>query len=77
MTENGSRGFFLVRLWRRLVEFLGEVRAEMTKVAWPSRQEIVASTWVVVFAVACVAVWIFVTDRVSSFLMTTLRGLFG
>jgi len=77
MSEKASIGSFFGRIWRSVVDFILEVKAEMMKVAWPSRQESGASTGVVGFAVACVAGWIFVTDRVSSFLMTTLRGLFG
>lgn len=74
MSEKGS-GNFLSRIWLRTIEFILEVKAEMQKVAWPSRQEIVASTWVVIFAVAVVSVWIFIADRASSVLMSTLRGL--
>ncbi len=77
MTEKASTGSFIVRIWRRVVEFILEVKAEMMKVAWPSRQEIVASTWVVIFAVAIVSAWIFIADRASSVLMTALRSILG
>ncbi|MDM7993795.1 MAG: preprotein translocase subunit SecE [Candidatus Fermentibacter sp.] len=74
MTEKASIGSFFARIWRSVVDFILEVKAEMMKVAWPSRQEIVASTWVVIFAVAIVSAWIFVADRASSILMTALRS---
>lgn len=75
MTEKASIGSFFGRIWRSVVDFILEVKAEMMKVAWPSRQEIVASTWVVIFAVAIVSAWIFVADRASSILMTALRSV--
>jgi len=75
MTEKTSKGNFIVRIWRSVVEFVLEVKAEMMKVAWPSRQEIISSTWVVIFAVAIVSAWIFVADRASSLLMTVLRSI--
>jgi len=59
------------------VEFLGEVRAELTKVAWPSRDEAVSSTWVVIGAVVVVAVWIFVIDKITAMTMAGLVRLLG
>ncbi|NLP05098.1 preprotein translocase subunit SecE [Candidatus Fermentibacteria bacterium] len=47
----------------------------MTKVAWPTREEIVASTWVVITGVFFVAVWIFLSDSVSQTVITTLVGI--
>ena len=66
-----------LRLWRTSTEFLGEVRAELTKVVWPSRDEAVSSTWVVIGAVVVVAVWIFVVDQITGIVMTGLIRLFG
>jgi preprotein translocase subunit SecE len=70
-------GFFLVRWIRAAVQFLGEVRAELVKVAWPSRDEIVASTWVVLAAVLVVAIWIFAADKVATLMMSVLMGIFS
>ena len=56
-------------------QFLGEVKAELTKVAWPTKEEVIASTWVVLFAVGVTAVWIFAADQVSGFLVNGLIRL--
>ena len=34
--------------WGRTRTFLDEVRAEMRRVTWPTRAEVIATTWVVV-----------------------------
>jgi len=59
------------------VEFLSEVKAELTKVAWPSRDEAISSTWVVLGAVAVVAAWIFVIDKSTAMIMAGLIRLLG
>ncbi|PIE52675.1 preprotein translocase subunit SecE [Candidatus Fermentibacteria bacterium] len=66
-----------VRWWRSAVVFLGEVKAELTKVAWPGRDEAVASTWVVIGAVVVVAAWIFVVDKLTALVMSGLLRLIG
>jgi preprotein translocase subunit SecE len=47
-----------------LVKFLRDVRVEMSKVTWPTRKDLVQSTWVVIVAVAIAASYIFVLDQV-------------
>lgn len=70
-----GEGNFIVRGVRAAIQFLGEVKAELTKVAWPTKQEVVASTWVVLFAVVITAVWIFAADQFSALLISGLIGL--
>jgi len=72
---DGSSGSFLVRAWKSVAEFIGEVKAELVKVAWPSRREIVSSTWVVIVSCIFVSVWIFAADSASNIVMTTLVGI--
>ncbi len=62
----GGKLGFLSRWAGLAVEFLGEVKAELIKVAWPTKDETIASTWVILAAVAVVSVWIFLTDTISS-----------
>jgi preprotein translocase subunit SecE len=68
-------GNFIVRGIKAAIQFLGEVKAELTKVAWPTKQEVVASTWVVLFAVCITAVWIFAADQFSAILINGLIRL--
>lgn len=72
-----NKGSLPVRWWRTATEFFGEVKAELSKVAWPSRDEAVSSTWVVLGAVVVVAAWIFVIDKVTAIMMAGLIRLLG
>jgi preprotein translocase SecE subunit len=72
-----SDGNIMARAFNGAVRFLGEVKAELAKVAWPSRDEVIASTWVVLAAVGVVGLWIFAADKASSLMMTALVSLFS
>jgi len=43
-------------------EFLHDVRVEMKQVTWPSREDVVATTWVVVATVAFFGVFLWIVD---------------
>ena len=73
--KKAREGNIIVRGLKAAWQFLGEVKAELTKVAWPTRSEVVASTWVVMFAVGITAVWIFASDQVSGMMITGLIRL--
>ncbi|MBU0570648.1 MAG: preprotein translocase subunit SecE [Candidatus Omnitrophica bacterium] len=47
-------------------KFLGQVKAEMGKVAWPSKDELISSTVVVIVATLLLGVFIGVCDLVLS-----------
>jgi preprotein translocase subunit SecE len=47
-------------------QFLRDVRVEMGKVTWPTRSDLVQSTWVVLVAVAIAATYIYFLDSVFS-----------
>ena len=49
---------------RRMTRFLREVRAELKKVAWPSRQEVFTYTVVVLVSVTFVTLFTFALDYV-------------
>ncbi|HQD39185.1 MAG: preprotein translocase subunit SecE [Firmicutes bacterium] len=59
-----------------LVKFLREVRSEMRKVTWLNRDELKTYTWVVIFIVAIVAVFIGAADWVFAKLLGAL-GILG
>jgi preprotein translocase subunit SecE len=52
--------------------YLGEVVAELKKVAWPTRREVINSTIVVLIAVVFMTSLIFLLDYMSSNLVLTL-----
>ena len=49
--------------WKKSVEFLSEVRSEMRKVSFPSRDEVVGTTIVVVVTSFVFAVFLFAADQ--------------
>lgn len=75
--KKDSGGNAIVRAASGTVRFLGEVKAELAKVAWPSRDEVIASTWVVLAAVGVVGLWIFAADKASSLMIIALVSLFS
>ena len=56
-------------------EFLTEVVSELRKVHWPTRQETVAATIVVIVVVFIVSVWLGLVDAAISFLFTRFLGV--
>ena len=48
--------------WNKAKEFLGEVRSEMRKVTFPTRDEVVGTTIVVVVTSVIFAVYLWVAD---------------
>jgi preprotein translocase subunit SecE len=58
----------IAELFNTLKTFLGEVKAELQKCAWPTRQELIGSTMVVVVSVVILGVFVGISD-------TTLMGI--
>jgi preprotein translocase subunit SecE len=48
--------------WNKTKQFLGEVRSEMRKVTFPSRDEVVGTTIVVVVTSVIFAVYLWIAD---------------
>jgi preprotein translocase subunit SecE len=59
-------------MWQKIKEFLKEVRVELSKVTWPTREELRESTIVVVVTVAIISAFTAVVDRVVVQLITTI-----
>jgi preprotein translocase subunit SecE len=49
--------------WHKTVEFLTEVRTEMRKVSFPTRDEVMSTTIVVLITSVVFAVFLFVADQ--------------
>lgn len=49
-----------------VINYLQEVTKEMRKVNWPSRQELISSTGIVIFGTFLIAGYIFGVDQVVS-----------
>jgi preprotein translocase subunit SecE len=62
---------------QRFGAFLHDVRMEMRQVTWPSRQDVVSTTAVVIVAVAFFAVYFFGVDSTVGYLVQYMLGAFG
>lgn len=56
-------------------EYVRQVKSEMQKVTWPSRQELTTSTIAVFIMVFLAAVFLFVADQVLAFGVNKILGL--
>jgi preprotein translocase subunit SecE len=56
-------------VWKTITQFLRDVRIEMKKVIWPSRQEVINYTLVVLITVTVVSSFILVLDLILSKLL--------
>lgn len=61
-------------MWKKIIQFFYEVKAELKKINWPTRKETVASTSVVLVIVLIIAVFLFIVDQGLSFLIRIILG---
>jgi preprotein translocase subunit SecE len=66
-----------IRWYKRLGNFLRDVRAELKKVTWPSKNEVVSTTIVVVAATIFFGFYLFFMDVIFSWVITQVKNLFG
>jgi preprotein translocase subunit SecE len=59
----------------RLALFMRDVRAEMKRVSWPTLNEVKNTTIITLIAVIFFAVYLFLVDRIWTFLLTQLNHL--
>ena len=59
----------------RLLHFLRDVRAEMKRVSWPTLNEVKNTTIITLIAVIFFAIYLFLVDRLWTFLITQLNQL--
>jgi preprotein translocase subunit SecE len=58
-----------------VMEFLAQVRQEVSKVTWPTRQETTVSTIAVFIMLALAAVFFMLVDMVLGWVINTVMGL--
>ena len=61
----------------RLVEFIGEVRAELKRVTWPSKAEVYATTLVVILTSLAFGLYLFGIDLLLNTAVQRLFQRFG
>ena len=59
----------------KIIDYLKKVKAELDKVAWPTRAELMNSTWVVLVLVVACSVFLGLVDKILSIAVTGFLGL--
>jgi preprotein translocase subunit SecE len=54
---------------KKAINYLGEVKAELKKVTWPTRQETINSTYIVLAVVVVVSAFLAMVDGVLAWLV--------
>ena len=64
--------------WARLIQFLREVRVELSRVGWPSREQMIAFTAVTVLTAGILTGYVFLVDLgFSRSVLALIRMLTG
>ena len=58
-------------MFGKVGNFFSEVKVELGKVSWPTRQELISSTWIIIVMTALLASYIGLLD----FVLSKLLGL--
>ncbi len=58
----------------KIKNFFREVKIEMSRVIWPSKEELWRSTWIVIFLTFAFAIYIFVVDTIFRYLFHLIYG---
>jgi len=65
------------RWYKRFFAFLREVKAELKKVTWPSKNEVYSTTIVVILATFFFGFYLFFMDIIFSWVIRQIKGIFG
>jgi preprotein translocase subunit SecE len=65
------------RWYKRFFSFLKEVKAELKKVTWPSKNEVYATTAVVIIAALFSGFYLFFMDIIFSWVIAHIKSLFA
>jgi preprotein translocase subunit SecE len=66
-----------IRWYKRLGNFLRDVRAELKKVTWPQKNEVVSTTIVVIAATIFFGFYLFFMDIIFSWVISQVKSFFG
>jgi len=61
-------------MFEKITKFLKETRAEMRKVTWPTRDELIGSTKIVIIATLVVTLFIGIIDQILTLIIRRLLG---
>jgi len=63
--------------YKRFFPFLRDVKAEIKKVTWPSKNEVYSTTIVVILATFFFGFYLFFMDIIFSWIIKQIKGIFG
>jgi preprotein translocase subunit SecE len=66
-----------IRWYKRLGNFFKDVRSELKKVTWPSRNEVTSTTIVVIAATIFFGFYLFFMDIIFAWVIKQFKSLFG
>ncbi len=66
-----------IRWYKRFSNFLREVRSEIKKVTWPSRNEVYNTTVVVLIAMVFFGFYLYFMDAFFSYVLLKIKAFFG
>lgn len=61
-------------MFEKIKTFLSETKAEMRKVTWPTRDELIGSTKIVIIATFVVTLFIGIVDQILTLIIRRLLG---
>lgn len=65
------------RWYKRFISFLKEVKIEIKKVTWPSRNEVYSTTIIVILATFFFGFYLYFMDVILSWLLARIQRLIG
>ncbi|RJP74903.1 MAG: preprotein translocase subunit SecE [Candidatus Abyssobacteria bacterium SURF_17] len=63
------------KIIQAIIDYVKKVKAEMEKVAWPTRKDLAGSTGVVLVLVAVVTVFLGIVDYFLALVVTRILGI--
>ncbi len=65
-----------IRWYKRFFVFLREVKAEVKKVTWPSKNEVYSTTIVVILATIFFGIYLYTLDIIFSWMISQVKLIF-
>jgi len=65
-----------IRWYKRLIVFLRDVKAEIKKVTWPSKNEVYSTTIVVILATIFFGIYLYTLDIIFSWMISQVKLIF-
>ena len=64
-------------IFQRLAKYFSDVRAELKRVVWPTRNEVINSSLVVIVTLVFFTLFTFVTDQIVLLLVNAIASIGG